>query len=246
VSNHVQWLATLSTSTLSDRAVRVATVLALVFVNRDTGQCNPSRRVLAERMGVSEDTVKRALAELRDAGWIVIVPGRWRGATSSFSMVIPGGNVVALHRPSAPKAVQKGGQDCTPLRRGKGCNSAGERGAELPPPIENPGSNPTGAPATAPDRKRTAERPTRLSAVVQVGSENEKAWNAYLEARGMPTLRALGQRASNAEGVGWDAPWSMPPRKGDPEYIHTIAIRWADWASARMMERRSGGHGHAA
>lgn len=73
--------------------------------------------------------------------------------------------------------------------------------------------------------------------VVPAGSEAETAWNQWLSARRLPTLAALGQRASEQGAVGWAAPWRYPP----PDYDRTRteqAEAWA-WAAVNRMNQRA-------
>lgn len=56
---------------LSGRALQVYSVLAS-FADRKTGQCWPSHRTIANQCGCSEDTVKRAIRELRKLGAVEV------------------------------------------------------------------------------------------------------------------------------------------------------------------------------
>jgi len=60
-------------STLSSSAVHIYTAL-LSYANNDTHECYPSHNTLAELVGKSVSTVRRALDELKDFGAIT-----WRG-----------------------------------------------------------------------------------------------------------------------------------------------------------------------
>lgn len=61
---------------LSDGAKLVAVVLCDTFANSKTALCYPGVKTLAETLGKSERSIRRALAELREAGWIVTEAGR--------------------------------------------------------------------------------------------------------------------------------------------------------------------------
>lgn len=85
----------------------------------------------------------------------------------------------------------------------------------------------------------TPERPSpQCRACVHPGSDNEAAWDEWLVERGFGTLRDLGQLSSDAQGRGWDAPFRWPPRPDDLLEVG-IAEKWANWATFRVMERRS-------
>lgn len=129
---------------LNDRAKLVAHSLALDFANSLTQRCDPSFREIGKLLGKSEDTVKRAIADLVADRWIVRLVGRHRGLKSGYGFLtsakvvqIRGGRKVPVYGPERgadlhPFNGPKGGQDCTPNRdlergadlRGKGGKSA--------------------------------------------------------------------------------------------------------------------------
>lgn len=228
----IEWLKALTATDLSDRAVRVANALALIYVNRKSGQCNPKRMTLADRLSVSEDTVKRALAELRKKGWLIVV-GHRHGSADSYRFVTPAGNVVALPVKSAaadrrnqPRPTDaKGGQDCHPSQKGKGGKSARERGANLPLPIYEPDSEPEARARPAP----------HLAVLVVSQSWQADEWNAWLVSHGRPLLSEL--RSLHVDG-GYCLPWQTPPKQGDG-IGESVAIAIIEWAKA-------GDHAHAA
>ena len=109
-----------------DRSVNVTArlighVLAFDFANHKTMQCDPGLAQIARVVGVSEDTVKRAVAALVDAGWIVRVAGRGRGRMSGYAFLTRARVVPLKGGKSAPI---KGGKDA-PL-------SGSQKGANLP------------------------------------------------------------------------------------------------------------------
>lgn len=61
-------------SSLSDRAIRVYAVISVVWADRSDHDCWPSRRVIAETLGVSTSKIDRSLSELRRFGAIDIEP----------------------------------------------------------------------------------------------------------------------------------------------------------------------------
>lgn len=65
----VLW-AIMADARLSAAAKCVATVLLLQYRNHKTGQCNPSFRELAKRVGRTRRPVIAALNELREFGWV--------------------------------------------------------------------------------------------------------------------------------------------------------------------------------
>ncbi len=89
--NRFEWLkAVLQDGDLPDRAKTIASVLAVQFANDDTGQINPSASTLADYIGASKDTVKRAVADLVAAGWIARTEGRGAGNRTQYTLLSPG------------------------------------------------------------------------------------------------------------------------------------------------------------
>ncbi|MGZ9812325.1 helix-turn-helix domain-containing protein [Pseudoroseicyclus sp. H15] len=131
-SRRFQWMeAVRLDSELSDRAARVAQVLALDFANHRTGECFAGPAAIAKLMGRSPDSVKRSLGDLEAAGWIVWTrrSGAGRGNLGSIDF-LSRARIVELPRSG------KGGK-VAPLNRPiKGGSSAGfsgrEKGAEVP------------------------------------------------------------------------------------------------------------------
>ncbi|WP_350117366.1 helix-turn-helix domain-containing protein [Marinovum algicola] len=76
-------------SSLSTRTRLVGQELALNFANGSAWQCNASREALAERLGVHEVTVRRALAELVDVGWLSKAMATSRSGSSYHAFLIP-------------------------------------------------------------------------------------------------------------------------------------------------------------
>lgn len=114
-----------SDASLSVTARFVADVLALDFVNVDTFICNPSYAAIAEWIGMSPDTAKRAILELVKAGWITRSTARGRSNTPTYGFITRASVVYLKGGKSAPP---KRGQICTE----KGANLHGEKGANLP------------------------------------------------------------------------------------------------------------------
>jgi len=104
--NRFEWLKAVMRADLPDRAKSVATALALVFCNDETGQINPGYGAIADAIGgAHHDTIKRAVAALSEAGWLALPEGRkagrGRGNAVSYILTSPG-KVVPMHRPKRP------------------------------------------------------------------------------------------------------------------------------------------------
>lgn len=143
-------------SRVSDRAIRVYAVMASRWADRGDGSCWPSRSTIAATLGVSVDTVDRALADLVKHGAISIIPRHHdSGAQTSngyvLHRVLPGRNI------AAPQP-----QTCPPPSR----NIAAPPAANLRPKQEsleqepkNDSGDASGAPAdVSPERAEELER----------------------------------------------------------------------------------------
>ena len=87
------------------RALKVLTLLAWHH-NGKTGQCNPSHELLAKELGRSTRTVRRAIAELREAELVRTYQrskGGDRWETMAYVLVPRGGTVPEQWRPPGAK-----------------------------------------------------------------------------------------------------------------------------------------------
>ena len=80
---------------LSAQAQVLAHVFVLDFANKHTVQCDPSIPALEALTGRSRSTIKRAISELVEAGWMTRITGRGRGRASGYGFLTRG-RVVAL------------------------------------------------------------------------------------------------------------------------------------------------------
>jgi hypothetical protein len=232
----LSWLEEVTCAPLSDRAVRLANVLCLVFRNRDTGLICPTRQTMADRLGCSIDTVKRAVAELSKAGWIVVVPGRWRGAPSSYQLSTPSGNVVALSTPKGgqtsaktPSRDRDGGQetrergaevhpfDRKPTAR-KGGRCAPERGADMHPPYRTMVLTTRRALDHFRDRRLCGSPFTGPTLVADSDRRSVYAWTEWLAKHGLGKLVSYPIRLEDEKtgSVTWALPARRPP--DDPRH----------------------------
>ncbi|MGK7663362.1 helix-turn-helix domain-containing protein [Marinovum sp. E06] len=171
-----RWLNALTADPdLSDRAFRVGVILAFTFANAGTARCDPSNAQVAEVLGRSADTVKRAVAELVAGGWITRKPGRHTGAPSKYAFVLRASVVpfpsakrgANLHREGGKSAPKEGGKSA-PFDTERGANLHREGGRSAPAyNIAKPYKNHRGArllpqrsenPAVIADATRLIER----------------------------------------------------------------------------------------
>ena len=107
--NRFEWLKSATRSELPDSAKVVASVLAIQFVDRETGKLCPSLSTLCDYLGCSLSKLKRAFKALVDAGWLHRTEGRGRGNLTRYTLTSPG-KIVAFKAPKkAPKPVQEKG-----------------------------------------------------------------------------------------------------------------------------------------
>ncbi|MGR3376043.1 helix-turn-helix domain-containing protein [Salipiger abyssi] len=109
---------------LSAQAQVVAHVLALDFANKHSVQCDPSLRQIEELTGRSRSTIKRAVAELVEAGWLTRIAGRGRGKTSGYGFLTRGR---VLHLKGVKSDPRKG-SGADPF---SGSRSGSEKGSDL-------------------------------------------------------------------------------------------------------------------
>lgn len=224
--NRFEWLkAVMRQADLTPRAKNLATVLAVQFANETTGQINPGLDTLAEYLGTSVDTVRRAIADLSQAGWLDRTVPHGRGHLSSFTLLTPG-KVVALHsvRPAAQRhatgttTADKRLQPCNVLSGIKGSNPAPKRSQTCNAHIRKEQTL---------EQKGRAPRPSpHLHALIEADSDQAQAWDAWLHERGWPSLSEL--TALHCEG-GFDLPWRWPVTGGDTTAT-MIAEKIAEWA----------------
>lgn len=74
-------------TTLSMTARMVAHTLVLDFVNRDTLRCDPSYEEIGNVLGTSKHSVRRAVGQLYQAGWIVTEGGCGRGISRGYGFL---------------------------------------------------------------------------------------------------------------------------------------------------------------
>mgnify|MGYP003382254771 CR=1 FL=1 len=119
---------------LSPMARLLANMLVDQFSHHETAHCAPGTDTLADALGTSVDTIKRALRDLAAAGWLTRTEGRGRGNRAQIYF-LGGNNVVPMNSQKGRTASENDQQ--------KGCKSApsqvskkaSEKGANLHYPI---------------------------------------------------------------------------------------------------------------
>jgi len=211
-----EWAEAVRSATdLSMTARMVGQVLALDFANADTGQCNPGRARLAAHLGVSEATIKRALAELVAGKWLASTTGTARNRTASFTFLSPG-KVVKF----APPTPANAGQKRPAIASERGSNMNGTRVKSAPPYIKaEPRKEPEGA----------RERPCpHLAFYVATGSDAVDDFDRWARDRYLPLLDDL--PALRVSG-GYSLTTRRPPSDDASREAEMLRRLWA-WAEA--------------
>jgi hypothetical protein len=213
-------------SELSPGAKILASVLVTQFPDVETGACFPGNEKLAEALGgISHDTIQRAFRALSAGGWLHRTEGRGRG---NFSVVVfhfraevvklhphekPGQNAPAMTAQKAAELRFQAKEKAAELRS-KGRKSAASH-------IE-PNSNQTkNAQASA---NHVGLKGVRVA--VAPGSDDEAAWDQWLEQQGYDRLAQFAARVLVGGQCGYGAPDKKPPTDGDMLAIDR-ARRWA-------------------
>lgn len=108
--NRFEWLKAVNRSDLLSRAKVTAAALAVEFCNDETGRLDPGLDTLADATGQTIDTVKRAIRDLTEGGWLARTEGRGRGNKTEYTLLSPG-KVIAISsaKKGAPVHLEKGG-----------------------------------------------------------------------------------------------------------------------------------------
>lgn len=113
---------------LSPMARLIACELVLDIADRNTGRCNPSPHSIADRLGCSADTVKRALSDLTKAGFIARTGGAGGRGQAAAITFLTTADVLSIQSDAPGKPAAKStetGADLPPFK--------GETSADLPP-----------------------------------------------------------------------------------------------------------------
>lgn len=213
--NRFEWLKAVNRSDLLPRAKVVASALAVEFCNDETGRLDPSRKRLAEATGLTLDTVKRAIQDLTEGGWLGRTEGRGRGNRTEYTLLSPG-KIVAFGQPQ--KATQR-----QSAKGGTGAPLTTEKGA----PVHGKGG--TGAPSHNRDKQTIEQRGASLDRfknyqfpgnateglqLVEAKDQHRlNDWAEWLTREGFPKLHALNiTRTDEKKGREFFAlPYRKPP-----------------------------------
>ncbi len=221
--NRHEWLKAANKTDLLSRAKSMAVAL-WSFGNDETGLINPSLSSLCDASCLTEDTARRALADLEEAGWLARTVGRGKGVKSVYVLLSPG-NVVALRSAQAPQKVAAKALE-TPAKRlhaSKVMRAAkGSTGAA----IRSQPCNPLYKDKQTFEQKKDARPSPHLSVLVPSGGWKALEWNKWLSEQRQPPLYLM--KALHVEG-GYCLPWAIPPTAHNATQ-KLIAMNIIEWA----------------
>lgn len=118
-------VALLGDTDVSDRAVRVWCAVAS-YADRETGEAFPFQETLAERLGVSVDTVQRGIRVLVQTGWLSVRPRMVEGRKCGnvYTVHWLNGNRKTAVPPGSRRSAVSGNRKCD------GAETADSHGAE--------------------------------------------------------------------------------------------------------------------
>ncbi|OCX64184.1 hypothetical protein BFP70_01315 [Thioclava sp. SK-1] len=213
--NRFEWLKAVNRADLLPRCTKVAAALAVEFYNDKTGRLDPGVNTLADATGQTVDTVKRAIRDLTEGGWLARTEGRGRGNKTEYTLLSPG-KVIAISstRKGAPVHQTKGGRDA-PLTKEKGAPVRGKGGTgalsynDAKQTLNKGGANP--------DRFRhhqfTGNAWTGPAVVPATEHAALAEWGRWLKAEGFPALSEfpIKGQGSKKGGEFFAFPWKRPP-----------------------------------
>lgn len=214
--NRYQWLKAVLKSDLPARAKVAASALAVVSMNDETARCDPGLNKILTDSGLSKDTLKRALRDLIDAGWLSRTEGRGSGKKTRYTLCSPG-QIVPFRQPEkvADLHTKKGGTGAlSEEQKGAQVHSKGGTGA-LSYYKDKHTSNIQGAdPDRFANHRFTGNAFDGPVLVREKDHGNLSAWGRWLMAEGFPPMSAIPvRRLGSAKKVGdlFALPWRTPP-----------------------------------
>ena len=220
-----RWIgAVLASVAVSDRAKLVAVSMAQGFANHETAECRPGVAALCRAVALDKRAVQRALADLREAGFVQPLGGEGPGKLAGYRFCWPGERVTPATPERVTPATPERVTDLTPT---------GDKSSAppIPPYKDEPKLNHTGTPqkpASISAQIRGPQQPRVLTHIIAPGSTREALWDEWLARHGYAPLSEIGFKAQG----GWRMPVSVAPRETD-EIPFGIAVAWAEWLRSK-------------
>lgn len=217
--NRFEWLKAVNRSDLLPRAKVVASALAIEFCNDETGRLDPGVKTLADATCQTVDTVKRAIRDLTDGGWLARTEGRGRGNKTEYTLLSPG-KVIAISntKKGAPVHQTKGGTRA-PLTKEKGAPVHGKGGTRAPSYYKDK--------QTLEQKGRTC--PVRALRIVHAAdAEKVASWNAWLSENDFPSLQQIpALKGGDDQGPGYLMPRLWVPSCDEDQDMVRRYVLWA-------------------
>ncbi|WP_371171476.1 helix-turn-helix domain-containing protein [Aliiroseovarius sp. 2305UL8-7] len=204
--NRFEWQkAVLQVRNLNSTAKLVASALSVQFANDETGQLSPGLATLMEFLGLPLSTLKRAIRQLIDAGWLSRSEGRGAGNYTYYKLLAPCKIV-----PFRPK--KKGS---------KASLSAKEKGSQVAQKVsthelsyKEQSKEQKARLSPSPDLPHEGQPGEALRFVPGGGGYFEREWDDALRSYGLSSLhRALPQIINDGQ-KGYLLPDRCPARRG--------------------------------
>lgn len=210
------WHKAVLKSDLPPRAKVAASALAIVFMNDETGRCDPGFAKILKATGLSKDTLKRAIRDLIDAGWLSRTEGRGKGNVTRYTLCSPG-QIVRFRQPerSADMPQKKGSTGAlSEKQKGAQVHQEGGTGALS----YNSDKHTYNIQRADPDRfanhRFTGNAFDGPVLVRDKDHGNLSSWGRWLMAEGFPPMSAIPVRRLGSAKKGGDLfalPWRTPP-----------------------------------
>lgn len=223
--NRFEWFkAVMQVEGLSATTKNVAGALAIQFANDETGQINPSQETVADYLKVHKDTVKRALRELRNAGWLRSDGDGGRGKSPmlrllSPSKIVPFRSVKAGQ--NAPRKAPERGANTHPQADKRGDDLRQKGGGNVTPHYK--------AEQYKEQKGRQSGKCPVLTLFVVHAADDARVsdWNTWLAENGFPSLQQLPIKGGDAGGPGYQMPRRWVPTSEEDQNMVKRYIRWA-------------------
>ncbi|WP_424978399.1 helix-turn-helix domain-containing protein [Leisingera sp. S232] len=200
--NRFEWLkAVLQVRNLNSTAKLVASALSVQFANDETGQLNPGLATLMEFLGLPLSTLKRAIKQLIDAGWLSRTEGRGAGNCTRYNLLAP--QKIVPFRPN------RKGPEVSLSDQKKG-SPVVQKGPTVGPSYEEQSIKQKARHSPSPDLPADRQSGETLRFVPGGGGYFEREWDDALRRFGLPMLsRGLPQVIENGR-KGYTLPDLLP------------------------------------
>ena len=203
--NRFEWQkAVLQVRNLNSTAKLVASALSVQFANDETGQLSPGLATLMEFLGLPLSTLKRAIRQLIDAGWLSRSEGRGAGNYTYYKLLAPCEIV-----PFRPK--KKGSKASLSAKR-KGSLVA-QKGFSHELSYKEQSKEQTAPPSPSPDLPHEGQPGEELRFVPGGGGYFEREWDDALRAHGLPSLHRSLPQVVHEGRKGYALPDLCPARR---------------------------------